>query len=326
MSERASRLTAVLGILEGTYGVGATTWAGTDAVLCVAPPTIEFEQENVDRNLVLPWMGASEQIPGRSRARVKFKTELVGSGTRGTPPAWGRWLRACGFSETIIPTGPNACVKYTLLNEGMESLAMRYVKAGVRYSSKGARGNVSLSLNGYGIPTLDFEMMGFANAPLEGGFPAIDLSAYVEPQVVNTENSGSFTLNGTLSGVAGEVTGGTRVPFSQLSWNIGSKLVHRSVVDAERIAISDRMVAGKAVVDLEADQEVNWWGDVMAVTKKSVAFRHGNTAGRNITVFADRVQRLNPSHVDDQGFLMQGYDLKALPGMTGAPELTIIAW
>lgn len=324
MSERASRLTALLGVLESPYGTLAGSWNATDAVMCVDPPSIQFEQENVDRNLVLPWMGNSEQIPGRSRARVKFKTELVGAGAAGTPPAWGRWLRACGFTETVVGGG-TPHVKYTLLNSGMESVSMRFNKAGVRYTSQGARGNVSLTLNGYGIPMLEFEMLGYNNTPVAAAMPSIDLSAYIQPQVVNTENSGSFQLNPTL-GVAGALTGGTPIPFSQLNWNLGNKLVHRSVVDGERIAISDRAVVGKAVVDLEAADEVTWWSEVMAVTARSIGFTHGTASGRRITVLAPRVQRLNPNHVDDQGFLMQGYDLKAMPGMTGTPELQIISW
>lgn len=322
MTQRASRLTAVVGMLESAYGVLQTGFTASDAVLCVEPPTIDFEQENVARNLVLPWMGASEEIPGRSRARLKFKTELVGSGAAGTPPAWGRWLRACGFTETIVA---GICVKYTLLNEGMDSISMRFHKAGARYTSQGARGNVALKLDGYGIPQLEFEMMGYNNTPVAASQPSIDLSAYVDPQVVNTANSGSFLMDPTLA-ASGALTGGTVIPFSSLTWNLNNKLVHRSVVDAESIAIADRAVTGKTVVALEAAAEVTWWSEVMAVTNRGFGFTHGSTAGKKITVHAPRVQRLSPSHVDDQGFLMQGYNLKAMPGKTGTPELTIVAW
>lgn len=322
MTQRASRLTALLGIIETTYGTLATGWGATDAVLCVEPPTIDFEQENVARNLVLPWMGSSEEIPGRSRARVKFKTELVGSGVAGTPPAWGRWLRACGFSETIVA---GVCVKYTTVSEGFDSVSMRFHKSGARYTSQGARGNVALKLDGYGIPLLEFDMMGYNNQPVAASQPSIDLSAYVDPQVVNTANSGSFKMDPTLE-ASGALSGGTAIPFSSLSWNLNNKLVHRSVVDAEGIAIGDHAVTGKTVVALEAAAEVAWWNEVMAVTNRGFGFTHGTTAGKKITVHAPRVQRLSPSHVDDQGFLMQGYNLKAMPGKTGTPELTIVAW
>lgn len=320
MSERLSRLTALLGRLESTYGSGAGTFTATDAVLCVDAPTITFESDNVDRNLVLPFMGNSQQLPARQRARIKFSTELVGSGTKGTPPAWGKWLRACGFSETIVAA---TSVTYNLVNSGFESLSIRFNKAGVRYLGLGGRGNCDLVVDAYGIPRLNFEFLAFGVTPIAEAVPAVDLTAFLDPQIINTENSGHLWLGGTMGG-GGAFSGGAMVPFKSISFGLGNTLVHRKVVDDERILIRDRSVTGKIVVDHDVTDEIAAWTAIKLASTTTIGFRHGTADGRYVSIYAPKAQRLNPSHVDDEGALLQGYDVRCVPGMTGTPELAIM--
>lgn len=319
--ERPSRLYALMGKIETVSGTAETTFAATDAILCVGKPTITFEPDNVDRDLALPWMGLSEQIPGTKRARIKFRTELVGSGAAGTVPAWGRWLRGCGFLETITAA---TSVKYSLLNSGFESMTLRFNKSGVRYVGVGARGTVDLMLNAYGIPVADFEYLCFNTTAVEAAVPSVDLSNFIDPQVVNTENSGSFKLGSTIN-VDGSVTGGTSLQLDSLSWSLGNKLVHRKLVDGEYIGIADRGVTGKAVVNLNTADEVQWRTDVLSIATGSIAFTHGTTAGKKITVAGPRVQRIDPQAMEKDGFDLMSIGLRALPGRTGAPELNITA-
>jgi hypothetical protein len=56
----------------------------------------------VSRNLVRPYLGASEQLLANTRVEVTFAVELAGSGTAGTAPRFGRVLQACGFALTNI--------------------------------------------------------------------------------------------------------------------------------------------------------------------------------------------------------------------------------
>lgn len=319
--ERPSRLYALMGKLETVPGTAETSFTSTDAILCVGKPEITFEPDNVDRNIALPWMGLSEQVPGTKRARIKFTTELVGSGAVATPPAWGRWLRGCGFLETI---NSGVSVKYSLINSGFEALTLRFNKSGVRYVGTGGRGTVDLALNAYGIPTATFEYLCFNTTAVEAAVPSVDLSNFIDPQVVNTENSGAFKLGSTIN-VDGTITGGTNLQLDSLSWSVGNKLVHRKLVDGEYIGISDRGVMGKAVVNLNTADEVQWRTDILSIATGSIAFTHGSTAGKKITISAPRAQRIDPQVVEKDGFDLMSVSLRALPGRAGAPELNITA-
>lgn len=320
MAERYTRRSAILAVLEASYGAAAVTWAGTDAILLVEPPRFAIEPDNVPRNLALPWMGNSEELPATRRAKLNFKVEMVGSGALGTPPAWGKLLRACGFAE-VITAGQR--VTYTPVNSGFESLSFRFFRDGVRYVARGGRGMPKLDLSAYGVPTLEFEFWAFDTSALAASIPAIDVSASLTPEVVTDANSGDIRLGSTLTG--GNISGGTVLASRGITWDIGNKLSHKKLLGGEQIAITDRSVSGQISVDLDADQEITWRDEINAVTLSSVSFQHGTTDGKKINVFAPRVQRTNPQAVDYEGNILIQSDLRALPGPTGAPELTIIA-
>ena len=320
MAERYTRRSAVLVKPEAVYGVAEAVFAATDAVLLSAPPQFLIEPDNVARNLALPWMGNSEELPATRRAKLNFKVEMVGSGTAGTPPAWGKLLRGCGFAETVVAGNR---VEYALVNSVFEGLSFRFYRDGVRYLARGRRGTVKLDLSAYAVPTMDFEFWAFDTQAIASAVPAIDLSNFQTPQVVTTENSGDIQLGATLA--AGSISGGTVLASKGISWDIGNKLAHRKLLGGEKIAISDRAVSGQMTVDLSDTDEVTWRTDINLVSMTSLGFNHGSAPGKKIGVFAPRVQRTNPQAVDDDGSIMISTDLRALPGLTGAPELTIIA-
>jgi hypothetical protein len=323
--DRAYNRYALLGRIEAAYGTPETLFDTYDGLLCVDVPQISMESDNVARNLALPWMGNSEEIPGTRRARIKAKTEMVGSGTAGTVPAWGKWLRACGFSETIVSTGLYMCTTYKPKSDTFEGMTVRFNRSGVRYIMTGARGGAKFNLDAFSIPTIDLEYLGFDVAPIAESIPALDLSKFLTPQMVNTENSGSLIIGGFLAnGTA--VSGGTVLPCKGIMWDMQTKLVHRKLIDGEHIAITDHPVTGKVTINLSTADEVQWWSDVRNIKVASLGFVHGTVAGKRMTVWAPRVQFSNPQQVDDDGSLLISYDLRALPGLTGAPELQVIAW
>lgn len=320
MADRYTRRSAVLVKPEVVYGTAETVFAATDAILLAAPPQFVIEPDNVARNLALPWMGNSEELPATRRAKLNFKVEMVGSGTAGTSPAWGKLLRGCGFAETIVAANR---VEYALVNSAFEGLSFRFYRDGVRYLARGGRGTVKLDLSAYSVPTMDFEFWAFDVQAISSAVPAIDLSNFQTPQVVTTENSGDIQLGATLT--AGAISGGTSLASKGISWDIGNKLAHRKLLGGEKIAISDRAVSGQMSVDLSDTDEITWRNDINLATLTSLGFNHGAAAGRRIGVFAPRVQRTNPQAIDDDGSILISADLRALPGNTGAPELTIIA-
>jgi len=324
MADRYTRRTGVLCKVEAVYGVAETVFTAADGLLFVEPPQFLIEADNVARNLVTPWMGNSEELPATRRAKLNFKVELAGAGVAGTPPAWGKLLRGCGFAEAIVPApAPVPYVRYTPVNDGFESLTFRFFRDGVRYLAKGGRGTVKLDLNAYGIPTLDFEFWAFDTQAITSVVPAIDLSAFIQPQVVSDANSGNIWVG--ASETDGVVTGGAALASKGISWDIGNNLSHRKILGGERIAITDRAVSGKMAVDQSAADEIAWRDTINANTLAAMSFTHGTGAGSLIVVHAARVQRTNPQAIDDGGNVLIQTDLRALPGPGGATEIAIVA-
>ena len=323
--DRVMRRFALLGKLEAAYGTEETVFDEYDALLLSGQPNIRFESDNVDRDLILPWLGASEQIKGTSRALIEAQTELVGSGTAGIAPAWGKWLRCCGFAETIVNTGLHRRAVYTPANDSFEGMTQRFNRDGVRYTCKGGRGNAKFDMAASKIPMLALNTMAFDNKPIAAGMPAIDLSDYIDPQAVNTENSGLMRLGCTLDNGRGLV-GGTGFANMGISWDMGNKLSHAKLVEGEHIRISDRKVTGKMTLNLTAAEEVALWSDIENLTTTSIGFKHGVAEGKRITLYADRVQRTNMQQTEVDGALLITCDLIALPGRSGAAEIQVIAW
>lgn len=320
MAERYTRRSAILAKLETTYGVIATGFTAADGILLVDQPKFVIEADNVPRNLALPWLGNSEELPATRLAKMNIKVELTGSGAAGTPPAWGKLLRGCGFAETIVPGNR---VEYTCVSTGLEGLTFRFYRDGVRYLAKGGRGMPKLEMPAYGVPTLDFEFWAFDTQALAEDIPAIDLSSFVRPEVVTDANSADIRMGGTLA--AGIISGGEVLASRGISWDMGVKLAHKKLLGGEAIGITDRSVSGQMAVELTPAQEITWRDAINANYLNSFGFQHGTVAGKTIGVFAPRVQRTNPQAIDYEGNILIQTDLRALPGNTGAPELTIIA-
>jgi len=97
------RVTSLLAKIEGSYGVDPVATGAANAILLRGEPTLTpMEMTEVDRDLVLPYFGNSESLPGAIYGMLNFKTEQAGPGTAGTVPAWGPLMRGVGCSETIL--------------------------------------------------------------------------------------------------------------------------------------------------------------------------------------------------------------------------------
>jgi hypothetical protein len=87
--------------IETTYGTDAAP-TGSNAVLVRNMTLTPAETDLVDRDLVRPFLGRSEQLAAGIRVRLEFEVELAGAGTAGQAPGYGALLRACGLSQTLL--------------------------------------------------------------------------------------------------------------------------------------------------------------------------------------------------------------------------------
>ncbi len=133
-----AQVAAKIETVEGT----AETLSASDAFL-VFTPKADPEVERYKRDPVRANLGQLESLPGARSAKLTFTVELAGSGTAGTAPAWGKLLKACGCSETVVA---NTSVTYAPASTGIPSMTLALYMDGVIKKIWGARGTFQLVL------------------------------------------------------------------------------------------------------------------------------------------------------------------------------------
>lgn len=314
---RLIRKLAILAKLESAYGVDVHPAGATDAVL-LSEASIEYQYNNVDRDLIRPFLGGSDQLVGTRHVEIKGSVELAGSGTKGVAPAWGNLLCACGFAETVEAT---KSVTYTPVSEGFDSLTIYYYLDGVVHKALGARGTVTFALGEGERPLAEYTFTGLDGGPAVAALPTSALAIWKTPAVVTDPNSPGLKLGATLA--AGVVSGGTSYAGRGLQLDVGNQVQYVPMLGGQTVEITQRACTGSMQLDLSATQEVDFRTAINANTATSLAFAHGSTDGNKLQFFAPAVQRINPKMQDFNGVAHLGMDLRINP-VAGNDELQII--
>jgi len=314
---RYIRNTTVLAKIESTYGTDASPAGASDAIL-VSDVNIDPIAENVSRDLIRPFMGASEELMGTKHIRIGMTVELQGSGTAGTAPAWGKLLRACAFAESVLATPDR--VEYSPLTTGHESVTIYYYVDGVLYKATGCRGTVSFDTAAGSRPTMRFEFTGTDAGKSAASPSGVDFSAFITPIVVTDDTVQNFLLGCSYS--AGALSGGTAYVSRGLTFDVANDVQFIPTLNGESADIVGRDPGGQMTLDLDAAGEVSMLSDIDANTLTSLGMELGSVAGKTFIVYAPKVQRINPKHEDVSGRVMLGMDLRITPD-SGNDELTI---
>lgn len=327
LAPRFVRKTFLLAKLEGFYGVDSAPTA-PDAIL-ISNVSLTYTSANKGRDVVRPYLGASEELVGDDYLQIAFETEMAGSGAAGTAPDYGILLQACGMAGTITPS---ARVEYTPISQDFKSLTFYYVIDGLRYKASGARGTFELMLNVGEAPKLKFSFTARFDGEVGLAANEGDFGSWKVPQVVANHNTGDFSLGGDY--LSGAITGVTD-PFASrgISLNLNNSVIYQPMLgsviengvtkDVNRVLITDRQASGSVTLDLNAAQEQSFFSMVRTNSTKSISFQHGNTAGQKLLIYAPKVQFINPKIVDQDGIAMTQFDLRLLPS-AGNDELRIV--
>lgn len=319
---RYARDSVVLSKTETTYGTDAAP-TGADNAILTGKPTWKLDINNVERDIVRPYFGAAEELAGTRVCNLSFPVELVGSGAAGTAPAWGPLIAACAMEETVEA---GVRVDYTPITNGQSSQSIYYFGSGARHKSLGSRGRLSVGMKQGEIPKLNFSFVG-----LYGGIAAatpgtVDFDAFEVPDVVLDANSTDIVLGGTVNDTGAPViTGGTAYPSLGLELDFGLEVPLTALVGGESVDVTDRKVTGSLTLDVTAAQEVTFEGAVLANTLTSIAFLHGNTAGKKVLVYLSNVLLRNPQEEELNGRRLIKYDVTGTPE-AGNDEVRIVCF
>ena len=313
---RYIRNTALLAKIETTEGTDAVPTGSANALLVSEMTINPLNASNVDRDLVRPYFGASEQLVGTAYLEVTFSCELAGSGTAGTAAAFGPLLQACGFAETgttykaYAPDVPSA----------QKSATLYYHDDGVLHKLLGAKGSFKLMAKIGERPTLQFSFTGKDGGISAVSNPSTTLTAWKQPRIITDTATADLTMGGAYS--AGAITGGTAYTSQGLELDAGNTVVFTPLLGSESVDITARSVTGSIALDLTAAQEVSLMATVKANTLQTISLEHGTAAGGIVGIVLTAAQLLNPKKSEANGRRLIGYDLRSVPS-AGNDDLII---
>ena len=294
---------------ESSYGTDPTP-AATDVVLVTDLSITPQSSDVVNRDVVRPYLGSSQQLLANTRVECTFSVEFAGSGTAGTAPRYGSALKACGLSETVAS---GTSVTYAPISSNFTSVTIHYNVDGVRHVVNGCRGNVSLSAEVGAIPTLDFTFTGIYNAPSDEALPSVTYGNQASPLIFKNGNTTSFQL---LS-FAGAL--------QSLNFDIGNSIVYRELVGGTKeVLITDRAANGSVTLEAPLTGTKDYFA--AALTDSSLGnltVTHGTAAGNICRFSSTKVDIGDVSYGEMDGVTMLEIPYTLVPSSAN-DELSIV--
>lgn len=294
---------------ETTYGTDSSP-AAANAVLVKDLSIVPQQSDVVSRDLIRPYLGASEQLLSNTRVECTFSVELAGSGTAGTAPRYGAALKACGFSETIVA---NTSVTYDPVSASFSSVTIHYNIDGVRHKVTGARGTFTITANVGEIPTIDFTMTGIYVAPDDSAQPSVTYAAQATPLIFKQGNTTALNVMGL-----------TTAKLSNYSLDMGNEIVYRELVGGSgEVLLTNRNVSGNVTIEAVALATKDYFATALANTLGIIEFTHGTAAGNKVKVDSAKADIADVSYGDLDGIAMLEIPFTAVPSTSGNDELEI---
>ena len=321
MPNRLIRNTAILLKVEGTYAIDPTPTGAANAMLVSNLSINPMNSQNVDRDLIRPFLGGSEQLLGTRYVEMGFDIEMAGSGTVATAPDWAPALLACGFAELLTAV---VRADYLPVSTANNSATIYWYDDGVFHKATGCRGTVAIKLNVGERPVLSFKFTGLYSTPTAAGSPAVTLSRFRTPQVVTDVNTQDVTFGATHAlATAPLLVAGTLYPSQGIELDIGNSVSFNALLGGETVDLTQRDVTGKVTFDLTAAQEVALIASAEAGTLQTVGISHGTVANNKVLLWMPAVQLVNPAKAEVNGKRLVSFDLRALP-VAGNDEFRLV--
>jgi hypothetical protein len=304
-----SRKRTILAKTEVTYGTDPTPVGTTNAILVRSLNVTPLNAELVSRDLIRPYLGASEQLVASSYVSVEMEVEMAGAGTAGTAPAYGPLLLACGMAATV---SAGVSVTYAPVSSAFGSCTIYYNVDGVLHKITGARGTVELQIQTGQIPVYKFQFTGLYNAPTDTAAPTVTYTAFTTPLAANGDNTTGFTLHGYTGGL------------QSLSLNVNNSVNYRTLIGAEDVQMTNREASGQAVFEAPTIATKDFFALSLGSTLGTLGITHGTVAGNRVEIASTKVKVNNPSYQDLNGIQMLQVPFNLVPSTAGNDEFSII--
>lgn len=304
-----TRKRTILAKIETTYGTDPTPTGAANAILVRNLNITPLNAELLNRDLVRPYLGASEQLLASAYVGIDFEVEMAGAGAAGTAPAYGSLLKACGMTETLVAL---ATATYTPVSSSFSSVTIYYNVDGVLHKLTGCRGNVEIDIKARQIPVFKFTFTGLYNAPSDTVLPTVSYTAFQTPLAANSDNSSGFSLF-SYSGA-----------LESLTMNFNNGVQYRSLIGAEDVLMTDRQLSGQVVFEAPTMAAKDFFSLALGTTLGALDITHGTTAGNKVQISSSRVNVNNPTYQDQNGIQMLQVPMRLIPSTAGNDEISIV--
>lgn len=309
-SQLKYRQMVLLAKIEQTYGTDPTLTGADNAILAKNVSIQPMEGEDVDRDLILAYLGGHATIPSGLRTVITFETEIAGSGTAGVAPAWGIFMRGAGCAEVIED---DTSVTYSPISDAMESLYIKFWLSGTLHALLGARGTGVATINAQDIPVIRWTFTGLWVAPADVARATPTLTAFKKPLIASKANTPTFTVNAVA------------LVMRNYAFNLGNQVQPRLLIGREEIMIVDRAESIDITVEATPLATFDPYGLANAQTQVPVAIVHGTAAGNIATLSAPTSQVKRPTgYQNNQGVAEWPLSLTPLPTDAGNDQFSLI--
>jgi hypothetical protein len=282
--------------VESTKGTANPPLVG-DAGIEVYDPSLEPVIEIADRNPLEPSFGRRRNITGNQMRRLTLRVPLSGSGTAGTAATWGRLLRACATTETIVPATSVTYAPVTAF-ASQDTVTIDVYRGEKRWRLVGVMGNPKFIISQNEVPVVEFTFMGIYvaaadSAPLAPSFPSVNPPSPVS--VTLTWNAITLIATSLEIDLANDV---------QMRQDIGQATGYRHAV------IVERDPSATADAEEEAVSTVDWEEQVRLATAGALSIVISGGAGNIHTFSAPVVQIVAAPLVERNGLLVRNLQFK----------------
>lgn len=296
---------AMLHKIEAAYGTDAAP-AAADAIVASNVTFTPIRAEQVQRDLILPYLGNQGKLLAGEHGEIEFDVEIAGAGAAGDVPAYGSLLRIAGFAETV---NAGVDVTYSIIEDALESGTLYFNSDGVRHIFVGIQANVQLNYSAKSVAKFRFKLVGLLGTVTDVALPAVSKAGWGTGLIVNKANT-VMTLHG-WSAIA-----------QSLSIDLGNTLTPRFLIGDEAIRVTDRGTTGTAVVQASSMADIDWFAISRARTRGALSIAHGTAAGNIVDVAAPAVEVDEPSQSQTDKVVEYSLPLEICPS-AGLDELTI---
>ncbi len=307
-TQLAAKIETVEGVPEALAGVD---------VLLVANPSFKPNTPPVQRDNTSQTMSQSAAVMGLRSATMGFDIELKGSGTPGTAPEYGKLLKMCGFSESIVASPESVTYLPTSTYGGnpvsIPSGTLGFYMDGVLKKIWGARGDVSLKLDTGKFGVLSFKFTGADFSVTDAAL----LSAGVSYQT--TKPPVFMNANFTMDSYA--------AILSVLEIKMANVVTLRDSANALSGYLSAIITGRKPTMTFDPEMVLvasyDFYGKLRSNNEGVLSTVLGATSGNIIAITAPKVQYTGINPADRGGINTLGMDCQ-LNKNAGDDELSIV--